>query len=155
MKRLVLIVAVLAAPACHPAVPPPTPIAVLANTSTQIEQSANAILHAAVDAATVVIPSTGKPLVSTLQKDQVALAVNRIGKLGKILQSALNDYGAIKAAGGNITQQQAAVQQAVSDIADALTAVGNAIPNGTVDAIDHAVDSLGEIILQVRNGVGL
>ncbi len=128
----------------------PTPVAGVADVATKIELSANAILHAAQTANATVSPSTGQPLVSRQALDDVALGVNAIGRAGLTLKAALDDYNAAKAAGANPTAQVATVQRILADINTALTAIGKAIPSGTIQAIDNAAAAILTAIAQVK-----
>lgn len=142
-------------PACALSNPPQTKVATVADVATKIQQSATVILHAARDANAIILPSTGRPLVSRQQLDDVAIAVNKVGHLGLVVKSALDDYNAVKTAGGDLTAQRAVVQKAIGDVSAAMTAVGKAIPNGTLQSVDEAVTTVLGLVAQVKAGVGL
>lgn len=136
--------------------PPPTPVASVADVATKIEQSANVILHATEAGTMVIVPSTGKPLISRDQLDVVALAINRLGHLGITLKTALDDYNAVKAAGSDLTAQRIAVQQILVDVSAALNGINKAIPMGTLQAVDGAINTIFTIIASVKGaGAGL
>lgn len=132
---------------------PPSKVAAVADVATKIQSTANVILHAAVAANATVIPSTGKPLVSRQALDDVALAVNAIGRGGLTLKTALDDYNVAKAAGKDTSAQVAAVQKILADLNAALAQIGKAIPNGTVQAIDQAAVTILGLVAQVKAGL--
>jgi hypothetical protein len=152
--RRITLVALLLAISCA-GNPPPTPVANLADTATKIQQSANVILHATQAANSTVVPSTGKPLVSRQVLDDVALQVNKIGRLGLGLRAALDDYNRVKAAGKDPTAQRIAIQQALADLTTSLNVVGAAVPKGIVADVDQAVTAILGFIAQIKGGVGL
>ncbi len=117
-----------------------TSVGHVASAATNVELSADAILKAAQAAAQT--PNTLKPgtmLVSGRQLDQVAIACDKIGRLGTALASALTDYNATKNSGQNTTALASAIQSMIADAVSALNSIGKIIPNGTVAAIDQAV----------------
>lgn len=132
----------------------PTPVAAVADVATKIEQSANVALHSADMATSTPNPlKPGTMLVTRAQLDQVALLVDKVGRGGQLLASALRDYSAVKAAGGDLTAQRANIQQIIADLTTALNSIGTVIPSGTVAAIDQAVNDIIGLIVQVKAGV--
>lgn len=132
---------------------PTTAVAALADVVTKLQASGNVILKSADTAAKTPNPlNPGTTLLTVRQVDVVAINVYKLGRAGKRLKKGLDDYSAVKAAGGDLNAQRAAIQQAVADASDALHEVGVAVPSGTVAAIDAAVaDALG-IIAAFRAG---
>lgn len=129
-----------------------SPVADIANAGGKVEESAHAILEAAISANQTIV--NGKPLLARAVLDDVALAVNKIGHAGLDLNAALNAYNAAKAAGSDTSKQAAAVQLALITIQQTLADIGKAIPNGTIAAVDQAAVAILGIIAQVK-GVGL
>jgi hypothetical protein len=154
LRSAALVMLVLCLPSCATN-PPPTPVASVADSATKVEQSANVILHAAQTANATVVPSTGKPVISRDALDQVAIQVNKLGRLGTTLKSALDSYNAAKKAGADLTQQRLAVQQIVGEIASGINVVSGAVPPGTVSAIDNAVAAILSVLVDVRTQAGL
>jgi len=124
---------------------PPTKVAAVADVGSRIQDSANALLHQAQTAAST-------KLITDQQLVVVALVVDKIGRLGLDLRRGLDDYNAVKSAGGNTQVAAAALQTTISDITKALADVGKQIPNGTVAAIDQAVTTIFGILEQVKVG---
>ena len=135
--------------------PPPTPVANVADIATKIQQSANVILHAAQAGNATIVPSTGQPLVARKSLDDVALQVNKIGRLGLGLRAALDDYNRVKASGKDPASQRIAIQQALVDLTGSLNIIGTVIPKGTLADIDAGITAILGFIAQIRGGVGL
>lgn len=121
-----------------------SPVADIANAGGKIEESGQAIFKATI-ASTV--PQSAK--------DQVAIAVNKLGHAGLDLNVALNAYNTAKAAGKDLTAQRATIQQGLALVQDFLTQVGKALPPGTLQAVDALVAVIVNTVLQVKVGVGL
>jgi hypothetical protein len=135
--------------------PPPTQVAGIADVAGKIEASANVVLHAAQSASSAVVPSTGKTLITRDQLDQVAIQVNKLGRLGITLRHALDDYNTAKAAGKDLTAQKQLITQVLADLTTALNVVGTAIPKGTIQQIDQEVTSILSLIIQLRGSYNL
>jgi hypothetical protein len=129
-----------------------TPVASVANPATQVEQTGLLILQAAQTAHAQTNPLTNKPVISTAQLDTVAVACDKIGRLGTTLAQALSDYSAAKAAGTSTTVLAASIQSLVADAVAALNTIGQSIPNGTAAAIDQAVVTALGIFTQIKAG---
>ena len=149
LAALLLAVALATAPACDKALKTNvSPVADVANAGGKIEDAAHVVLTTARQAQ-------GQGQISRAALDQVALAVNQVGHLGADLAAALDAYNAVKAAGGDLTLQRAAVQQVLGAVSSAMADVGQAIPSGTLQAVDAAVSSILSIVTQVKGVVGL
>lgn len=151
MRKLlpfVLLACLAAIPAAHTACAsaPPTKVAQIADVAAKVELSAGALLKQAQQAQAA-------GLITRTQLDVVALAVDKIGRLGLDLQSGLSDYNAAKTAGADTTKQAAVVNKIVADITQALADVGKAIPNGTVAAIDQAAVQVLGLVVQIKGGL--
>lgn len=140
-------------PACASA--PPTKVAAVADIGAKLEASAGALLSQAQTASATVNPATGRTFISRDQLDVVAIAVDKVGRMGLLLEAGLRDYNAAKAAGGDTSSLVIVVQQTVADITSALNVIGKSIPNGTVASIDQAIGSVFSIIAQARVAVSL
>lgn len=127
-----------------------TPVAAVASPATQVEQTGMLILQAAQSAHAQTNPQTGRPIISTAQLDTVAVACDKIGRLGTTLAQALSDYSAAKDAGSSTTVLAASIQSLVADAVAALNTIGQSIPNGTVAAIDQAVVTAFGIFAQIK-----
>ena len=134
---------------------PPTKVAALADSATKVQQSANVIFHATEAASAIVVPSTGRPLVSEQQLITVALVVNKVGHLGVDLAHALQDYTAATKAGKDLTLIRAVAQKAIADLEGAMADIGKAIPPGLIRTIDQAVTDIFFAINLVKGGLGL
>lgn len=122
----------------------PTPVVAVSQTAMKVEQTGSVLLKAAQDAHQILNPSSGAPLLSTAQLDQVALVCDKLGRLGTSLAAGLNAYEAAKAAGRDTAALAAAIQGLVKSASDALTTIGTYIPHGTVATIDQIVtEALG------------
>jgi hypothetical protein len=135
--------------------PPPTAVASVADVGTKIEQSGTVILHAAETANAAVVPSTGKPLITRQQLDDVAIGVNKLGHLGLALKYSLDDYNVVKAAGGDLTVVRAGVLKAVNDLTAAMNVITKALPAGTLKTVDDAVTDIFGFIADVKASAGL
>ncbi len=152
---LAFVVALGAAACAHPdpTVTPPTAVASAADVATKLQASANVILHAADAAGKTANPlANGTPLLSTRQVDLVAVDVYKLGKAGKRLKAGFDDYNAIKQAGGDLSAQRVAIQQAIADAVEALHDVSLAVPSGTVAAIDQGVADALAVIAAIKAG---
>lgn len=127
-----------------------TPAAAVADTATKAIQSASVILKTAQTAHAQTNPMTGKPVVSTVQLDQIALAADKLGRIGSLLSKTITDYQAARAAGASTVTIVAAIQALVGDAMSALNEIGKSVPNGTVAAIDQAVASAFSLYAQIR-----
>ena len=143
MKYLVLVFA-LTFSACASVNTGISPVADIANAGGKIEDTGQAIFKATIQST---VPQTAK--------DSVALAVNKLGHEGVTLNNALSAYNAVKASGGNLTAQRAAVQQALGVVSQFLTDIGKALPAGTLQAVDTLVAVIVDTVVQVKSGVGL
>ena len=131
-----------------------TPVGQVASAGTKVEQTGSVILQAAQTAAQTPNPlKAGAMLVSAAQLDQVALACDKLGRLGTALAAGLTNYNQAKAAGTNTASLAAAIQSIVADATAALTTIGQAVPNGTVAAIDSAITSALGLYAQIRASV--
>jgi hypothetical protein len=143
-------------PACASVQTHVSPVADIANAAGKVEESAHVILVEAQKANQIPNPlKPGELLVNRGNLDRVAIAVNKLGHLGLDLDAALGDYNAAKAAGKDLTAVRAVVSKALADISTALGDVGEAIPNGTLAAVDQAVGSILGILATVKGVVGL
>ena len=97
-----------------------TPVANVAAPSTQVEQTGSAILQAAQTAHGQINPLTNAPIISTQQLDTVALACDKIGRIGTTLAQALTDYSSARSAGTSTTALAASIQSLVNDATAAL-----------------------------------
>ena len=148
MKYLVLVLC-LSLSACASA--PPTPVGQVAAAATKVEQTGSLILSAAQSAAQTPNPlKAGTMLISGAQLDQVALSCDKLGRLGTALAAGLTNYNQAKAAGQNTATLAAAIQGIVADATAALNAIGKAIPNGTVAAIDSAITEALGLYAQIK-----
>jgi hypothetical protein len=127
-----------------------SPVADIANAGGKIEESGQAIFQA-VTKARVATPN----IVSQKAADDVAIAVNKLGHAGLILNDALTAYNTAKAAGTDLTVQKAAIQQELTVVNQFLTDIGKALPTGTLQAVDALVNTIIDAVLQVKVGVGL
>lgn len=125
-----------------------SPVADVANAGAKIEDSAHAIFVSAQSAE-------ASKLITRVQLDTVAIAVNKIGHLGLDLKASLDAYNVVKAAGKDLTVQRSAVQQVLAAITQAMADVGKAIPPGTVQQVDQLATSILGVVAQVQVGVGL
>jgi len=148
---LLLVVGGLVTTACPASVKTGvSPIADIANAGGKIEDSGQAIFQAVVTAH-----NTSPTTVSQTVEDNVALAVNKLGHAGLALNTTLTAYNQAKAAGSDLTAQKAAVQAALVAVSDFLASINKALPVGTIQAIDAIVNSIIDIVAQVKLGVGL
>ena len=127
-----------------------TPVAAVAGTADKLEQSGLVILHAAEQAHGLTNTVNGQSLISTAQLDAVALACDKLGRLGTDLAAALNAYNAAKASGGSTVAAANAVQDLVAAASQALGDVGKAVPAGTVQSIDQAVAAALGVYAQLK-----
>lgn len=127
-----------------------SPVADIANAGGKIEESGQAIYKAVVQAHDLT-PN----LVSQAIEDDVAIAVNKLGHGGLTLNAALTTYNAVKAAGGDLTKERAAVQQALGVVTQFLTEIGKALPTGTLQTVDTIVNTVLVTVAQVKIGAGL
>lgn len=125
-----------------------SPVADIANAGAKIEDTAHTILTAA---ATY----QKEGAITRDNLDTVALAVNKIGHVGKDLKSALDAYNAAKAAAKDLTLSRTAIDASLSAIGQALADIGNAIPPGTLQRIDQAALAIVDVVMQVKGTVGL
>ncbi len=155
MKRLLLLALLCSTSvfAACPKNPPATPVAMVADAGTKVEQSGSAILTAAQTAAKQTNPVTNAPLISTQQLDDVSLVCDKLGRLGTRLAQLLTDYQAAKAAGSSTAALALAIQAIVADATSALQSISHSIPNGTVAAIDSAVTAALGLYAQIKAGV--
>lgn len=154
MKRYAMISAVfLSLCVLHGCAGNQTPVANVASPAIKVEQTGSAILAAAQTANSQTNPITNKPVISTVQLDVVALACDKLGRIGTKIAQGLTDYNAAKAAGSNTAALALAIQGLVADATSALGSISNAIPNGTVAAIDQAVASALGLYAQIKAGV--
>ena len=121
-----------------------SPVADIANAGGKIEDSGQAIFQAPIQST---VPQAAK--------DAVAIAVNKLGHVGLTLNAALTAYNQVKAAGGDLTAQRAAVQQALATVSQFLIDIGTALPTGTLQAVDTIVTTIVTTVAQVKLGVGL
>ncbi len=121
-----------------------SPVADIANAGGKIEESGQAIFKAT-------IASTAPQNV----KNDVALAVNKLGHAGLTLNAALTDYNAAKAAGTDLTKQRAAIQAGLAVVQQFLTDINKALPPGTLQAVDALVNVVLQAYTQIKVGVGL
>lgn len=128
--------------------PPPTKVAQIADVGAKVEASAGQLLKTATS-----LQAAG--VITRAQLDIVAIAVDKVGRIGQDLKTALDDYNALKAAGKDPSAASAAVQKAIGDVVSALADVGKSIPNGTVQAIDQAVTAVFGVIAEVKLAAGL
>ena len=143
MKYLILVLA-LSFSACASVNTGVSPVADIANAGGKIEETGQAIFQATIKST---VPQTAK--------DAVALAVNKLGHVGLTLNNALTAYNSVKAAGGDLTAQRAAVQQALAVVSQFLSDIGKALPTGTLQAVDTLVGVIVDTVVQVKAGVGL
>lgn len=134
---------------------PPTPVAQVADIATQLEQSANLLLHQAQTASVTTDALTGKPFITATQLAVVAEAVDKTGELGLTLKVGLDDYSTLKASGKDVTAQAAAITRLVGDLAAGFANVQHAIPAGTVATIDQTITTIAAILAEIRTGVAL
>lgn len=127
-----------------------SPVADIANAGGKIEDTGQAIFQATIQARTA-----SPTIVSQGAADAVAIAVNKLGHVGVTLNAALTAYNTAKAAGADTTQQKLAVQQGLTTVAAFLTDVGKALPTGTLQTVDTLVNTVIDIVAQVKLGVGL
>lgn len=121
-----------------------SPVADVANAGGTIEESGQAIFQATI-----------KSTVPQKAKDDVAIAVNKLGHAGLTLNAALAAYNTAKAAGADLNAQRATVQQALDVVNTFLADVGKALPPGTLQAVDALVNIIINTVVQVKVGVGL
>lgn len=121
-----------------------SPVADIANAGGKIEDSGQAIFQATIQST---VPQAAK--------DAVALAVNKLGHAGLTLNAALTAYNQVKAVGGDLTAQRAAVQQALAVVNQFLADIGKALPTGTLQTVDSLVTLIFTTVSQVKLGVGL
>ena len=153
MRQFIIVALLLTFTGCSHNPPPPTPAAAVADAASKVEDSGTAILTAAQTANGQINPLNGKPVISTAQLDVVALACDKLGRLGSTLAKALTDYSAAKAAGANTAALAAAIVSMVNDATAALNTIGKSIPNGTVAAIDTAVTTALGLYATIKAGV--
>ncbi len=152
MKYLLCVLALsLVMPACGAQIKTGvSPVADIANAGGKIEESGQAIFQATIKAR-----AATPNLVSQAAADAVAIAVNRLGHAGQMLNSALAVYNTAKAAGKDLNAQKVAVQQALSMVDSFLTDIGKALPTGTLQTVDALVNVIIDTVVQVKAGVGL
>ena len=121
-----------------------SPVADIANAGGKIEDSGQAIFQATI-----------KSTAPQKAKDDVAIAVNKLGHVGLTLNGALAAYNAAKAAGTDLTAVRAAVLQALGVVSTFLTDIGKALPPGTLQTVDALASTILSIVAQVKVGVGL
>ena len=121
-----------------------SPVADIANAGGKIEDSGQAIFKAVVASN---VPQT--------VKNDVALAVNKLGHAGLTLNASLTAYNTAKAAGPNTAAEKLAVQQALATVQDFLTNINKALPPGTLQEVDSLVNVILDAVAQVKLGVGL
>ncbi len=121
-----------------------SPVADIANAGGKIEDSGQAIFQATI-----------KSTVPQNVKNDVALAVNKLGHVGLTLNGALAAYNAAKAAGTDLTAVRAAVLQALGVVSTFLTDIGKALSPGTLQTVDALASTILSIVAQVKVGVGL
>jgi hypothetical protein len=127
-----------------------SPVADIANAGGKIEESGQAIFQAVVKA------NAATPTIVTNKiEENVAIAVNRLGHAGLLLNAALTSYNAAKAAGTDLTAQKAAIQSELLIVDQFLTDIGRALPAGTLQTVDALVNVIVDAVLQVKTGVGL
>lgn len=127
-----------------------SPVADIANAGGKIEESGQAIFQA-VTKARVATPN----IVSQQAADNVAIAVNRLGHAGLLLNASLTSYNTAKAAGQDLTAQRLAIKQALAVVDQFLVDIGKALPTGTLQTVDALVNLIVNTVLQVKVGVGL
>ncbi len=121
-----------------------SPVADIANAGGKVEASGQAIFQA-------VITST----VPQKVKDDVAIAVNKLGHAGLTLNGALMAYNAAKVAGSDLTAQKAVIQRELAVVQQFLTDINKALPPGTLQAVDALVNVIVDSVVQIKVGVGL
>jgi hypothetical protein len=127
-----------------------SPVADIANAGGKIEDTGQAIFQAVIQARTAT-----PTLISQSVADAVAIAVNRLGHAGLLLNVSLSNYNAAKAAGTDLTAQQAAIQAELATVNQFLIDIGQALPAGTLQTVDALVNTIVSIVVQVKAGVGL
>ena len=127
-----------------------SPVADIANAGGKIEDTGQAIFQAVIQARTA-----SPTIVPQSAADAVAIAVNKLGHVGVALNGALTAYNTAKAAGSDTTQQKLAVQQVLTTVTSFLTDVGKALPAGTLATVDTLINTIIDIVAQVKLGVGL
>jgi hypothetical protein len=127
-----------------------SPVADIANAGGKIEDSGQAIFQAVIKART-----DTPTIVSQKIADDVAIAVNKLGHAGVILNGALAAYNTAKAAGSDLTAQRAAVQAELNVVNQFLTDIGKALPVGTLQTVDAIINTILNIVLQVKAVTGL
>lgn len=150
MKYAALLVIALTFTSCAHVQTGISPVADIANAGGKIEEAAHTIFTTVVQ-----IRQTSPNLISQQATDQVAIAVNKIGHTGLILNAALSSYNSAKAAGSDLTAQKATIQQILGTVSEAMTDVGKALPPGTIQTIDALVNTIVDLVLQIKTGVGL
>lgn len=121
-----------------------SPVADIANAGGKVEDSGQAIFKA------VVASTAPQPV-----KNDVALAVNKLGHAGLLLNASLGAYNQAKAAGSDLTQQKLAIQSELGIVSQFLTDINKALPPGTLQEVDALVNIIINAVLQIKTGVGL
>lgn len=127
-----------------------SPVADIANAGGKIETSGQAIFQAVIQARAASPGSVGQVVV-----DDVAMAVNKLGHGGILLNSALSAYVTARNAGADLTAQRLGVQQALLTVNAFLTDIGKALPPGTLQTVDALVNTIITTVVDVKAGVGL
>jgi Zn-dependent oligopeptidase len=127
-----------------------SPIADISNAGGKIEESGQAIFQ-----ATIKAHAATPNVVSQKATDDVALAVNKLGHAGLTLNAAITVYNAAKAAGSDLTAQKAAVNKGLDVVEQFLNDIGQALPKGTLQTVDALVNTIIDLAIQIKTGVGL
>ena len=146
-RKTVIILLALVFSACHANL---TPSQNLANIAGQIEQTADQMILAA---KTLNVSS---PQVMTDNRlVAIAMAGDKVGRLGADLANALMAYSSLKSAGGDTTAQATQIQTIIGTMTQAFSDMGKQIPNGTITTIDQSVTKILGMIAQIKAGIGL
>lgn len=133
-------------PACAIFTKAPTPISVTADVASRVEASAGQLLQIAVTARQ-------SNQITQDQLDQVALGVDRIGRLGLDLRSELNDYSNLQAAGKDLTTIKSLIGQTQSNLINTLTDLGVKVPASTSASVSNAITSIISIVASLQGAL--